>query len=82
MEQGCVLLGYQVVIPVKFRDRLLSELHSDHPGINKMKVLARSFLWWPSHDKDVEAKAKSCCICRTVQNTPQSAPLHPWNWPS
>ena len=32
------MLGYRVIMPVKFRDRLLSELHSDHPGISKIKI--------------------------------------------
>ena len=40
VEQGCILLGYRFVIPVKFCDRLLNELHGDHPGICKMKALA------------------------------------------
>ena len=47
-----------------------------------MKALARCYLWWPSLDKDIKAKAKSCFLCCAVQNTPQSAPLHPWTWPS
>ena len=82
VEQGCILLGYRVIIPAKYHGRLLNELHNDYPGICKMKALARSHLWWPSLDKDIEAKAKSCFVCCAVQNTPQSAPLHPWTWPS
>ena len=82
VEQGCILLGYRVIVPTKFHDRLLRELHSDHPGICKMKALARCYLWWPSLDKDIETKTKSCSVCCAVQNTPQSAPLHPWKWPS
>ena len=48
VEQGCILLGYRVIIPVKYRGRLLNELHTDHPGICKMKALARCYLWWPN----------------------------------
>ena len=82
MEQGCILLGYKVVIPVKFRDRLLNELHGNHPGICKMKALTQRYLWWPSLDKDIEAKVKICSVCGAVQITPQHAPLQSWNWPS
>ena len=82
IEQGCILLGYIVIIQTKFHVRLLDELYNDHPGICKMKALARCYLWWPSLDKDIEAKAKSCFVCCAVQNAPQSAPLHPWTWPS
>ena len=45
MEQGCILLGYRVIVPTRFQERLLSELHSDHPDMCKMKALACSYLW-------------------------------------
>ena len=63
VEQGCILLGYRVVILVKFCDRLLNELHRDHPGICKMKALALCYLWWSSLGKDREAKVKTCSVC-------------------
>ena len=66
VEQGCILLGYRVIVPTKYQERLLSELHSDHPGMCKMKALACSYLWWPSLNKDIEMKVKSCKICRSV----------------
>jgi len=47
-----------------------------------MKALAQCYLWWPSLDKNIEAKAKSCSVCHAVQNIPQSAPLHLWKWES
>jgi len=37
VEQGCILLGYRVIVPTMFHERLLRELHNDHPGICKMK---------------------------------------------
>ena len=73
VEQGCVLWGIRVVIPEQFRERLLNQIHEEHPGICKMKALARCYLWWPTLDKDIETKVKSCTICMAVRNTPQVA---------
>lgn len=77
-----MLWGTRVVIPAKLREKLLSELHRDHPGICKMKGMARSYFWWPGLDHSIENLAKSCLECQAVKNTPAVAPLHPWVWPS
>ena len=71
-----------MVIPEKFRERLLNQIHEEHPGICKMKSLARCYLWWPTLDKEIEAKVKSCGICAAVRNMPPTAPLHTWEWPT
>ena len=46
-----------------------------------MKAIARSYMWWPRLNDDIEAQAQSCQICQTVQTSPPLAPLHPWTWP-
>ena len=61
---GVLMLGHRVVIPVKLRNKVLSELHEGHLGIVKMKSLAHSYIWWPKIDKDIEHLAKSCPGCQ------------------
>ena len=46
-----------------------------------MKNLARSYLWWPGLDDDIEAKVKSCEVCQLHQAAPAAASLHPWELP-
>ncbi|XP_061105010.1 uncharacterized protein K02A2.6-like [Conger conger] len=46
-----------------------------------MKGLARSYVWWPKMDQDLEEKVKACTQCQTNQHSPAPAPLHPWEWP-
>ncbi len=46
--QGCVLWGAQVIVPIQGRQKVLEELHDTHPGVSKMKALARSYVWWPA----------------------------------
>ena len=60
----------------------IEELHRDHPGVTRMKSLARSYLWWPGLDKELEDCAKSCVACQAVKSAPAKAPLHPWLWPA
>ena len=39
---GCLLLGSRVIIPKEGRELVLKQLHISHPGICRMKGLARS----------------------------------------
>ena len=47
-----------------------------------MKSLARSHVWWPGLDKNIEDMVKACVECQSVKETPPPAPLHPWIWPA
>ena len=67
VEDRCILWGRRVVIPPAGREKVLEELHSAHLGIARMKGLARSYVWWPGLDADLEAKVKSCISCQENQ---------------
>ena len=61
---------------------MLEELHKGHPGIVRMKELARSYLWWPNVDLEIEQTVRNCASCQQVRKPPAVAPLAPWMWPS
>ena len=82
VEQDCILWGMRVVVPNKYRQAMLDELHEAHVGIVRMKEIARSFVWWPQVDKDIEHLVRSCSSCQQVRNLPAATPLMPWLWPS
>jgi len=82
LEDGCILIGRRVVIPPCYREQLLQELHAMHPGIVRMKALARGYVWWPGLDGDIEEIVRACPACVNVRNMPTKAPLRPWPWAS
>ena len=79
---GCILWGNRVVIPATGQAKLLHELHEGHPGMSRMKSLARGFLCWPGMDNQIEEMVKGCTSCQQHQSAPPVAPLHPWKWPT
>ena len=46
-----------------------------------MKASARSYVWWPKTDADLEQKVHQCCPFEENKESPPEAPLHPWEWP-
>ncbi|XP_064483069.1 uncharacterized protein K02A2.6-like [Ornithodoros turicata] len=82
VQQGVLTWGTRTVIPAKLVQSILDELHRGHMGIVKMKALARSYVWWPNIDHDIEAVAKNCEGCLKNQNEPPKAPYHPWEIPN
>jgi len=82
VDQGCLLWGMRVVIPPQYRQRLLEELHGEHQGVSRTKTFARSYMWWPGMDSEIESMVRGCAVCQTVQKMPAKAPLQPWPWPT
>ena len=82
VANGCILWGARVIIPPPGRENILHQLHESHPGINRMKSLARSYFWWPQLDNDIVRQVRNCHKCQSNRSTPPKAPLHPWEYPS
>ena len=68
--KGCILWGTCVIVPPPGRQHVLNELHDTHPSCCKMKALARSYIWWPKMDAEIEMTVKSCTICQENQPSP------------
>ena len=77
---GCLAIvwGRRVVIPLLFCQQLLKEIHFNHIGMSHMKALARSYLWWPQLETEIEQIVKNCQKCKATVANPPAAPAHPW----
>lgn len=78
LDRGCIVWGYRLVIPTALREVLLKELHVGHMGIVKMKCMARSTMWWPGIDAEIERACRSCSTCAADSAAPPRAPPQPW----
>ena len=74
--KNCLLWGTRV------QSRVLADLHENHLGSNRMKALARSYIWWPSLDMTLEELCKKCEICQSQRNKPPASIPHPWMYPT
>ena len=79
VQDACILWGSRVVIPPPGRPKIIEELHAGHPGTSRMKSQARSYVWWPGMDSDIESKVKNYQLCQQKQKSPPL--MQAWEWP-
>ena len=70
LHAGCLMWGNRVVVPPPGRSKLMEQLHDCHPGMSRMKNLARSSVWWPGIDQDIKDTVKTCIPCQRARHLP------------
>lgn len=66
----------RIIISDKFKSRVLKTLHSRHPGIVRMKILARKHVYYIIVDKLIKEYVKSCHECAlSFKNPSKVEPL-------
>lgn len=78
---GCLLHGSRVVIPQSLQSKILDLLHLGHFGMERMKQLARTAVYWPGIDAAIEMVSRRCDSCGEHQSKPSKPPVHPWMMP-
>lgn len=73
-----IFYNERLLVPEQFRAKILGQLHHTHPGIVRMKALARSYVYWPGMDADIEAKVRNCVNCATAERSPVKTHLASW----
>ncbi|KAK4474327.1 hypothetical protein MN116_000411, partial [Schistosoma mekongi] len=79
---SCVMFGDRIVVPKTLRQKVLNQFHSGHPGINRMKSLARSYAYWPTMDQDIETRCRNCSLCLQAAKCPKRCEPQKWKTPN
>ena len=78
---GCLLYGARLVLPHSLQQQVLKLLHLGHFGIQRMKQLARTAVYWPRIDYDIVDTCHKCYSCAQHRNDPPKQLNHPWMLP-
>lgn len=78
LEENCIFYGNRLFIPPSVREKVFSLIHREHIGIVKCKQIARSSVWWPKIDSDIEFYVNSCHVCQVNAPKKSSVPLMSW----
>ena len=75
LDNGLVLKGQRIVVPVDLRQKVLTDLHASYQGIVRTKRRARQTVYWPSITRELEDAIRSCSECRERQASQPHEPL-------
>ncbi|CAI2734266.1 unnamed protein product [Schistosoma spindalis] len=75
---NCLMFGDRVVIPKSLQFFVLRQFHIGHPGMNRMKAIMRSYVYWPFMDKAVEEHVLRCRRCAEGAKDPPKVESQPW----
>ena len=82
-----ILKGRCIIIPTSLKQQILEQLHINHMGIKKTKLLACKSVYWPSINADIDNFIKICTTCLHFQQMQPKEKiiyhyiplhLHPW----
>ena len=71
---GVIFFQNRIVVPIGFKCQFLVKLHESHMGVVKSKLLARTLVYWPKWNEDIEQVCADCESCRENQHMPPNIP--------
>nr|CAD2158036.1 unnamed protein product [Meloidogyne enterolobii]CAD2205428.1 unnamed protein product [Meloidogyne enterolobii] len=80
--EGCLIYGQRMIIPKSLQSRILKTLHIAHPGIVRMKAIAKEHVYWPGIGKEIEKLVHQCEQCQGASKNPAKTLLTPWLAPN
>ena len=74
---GVMLKGRHIVIPTSFKQQVLDQLHINHMGIEKSKLLTCKSVYWYNINADIKDYIKNCATCLEIHQTqPKEKIIH------
>ena len=75
VQDGIVLRGERVVIPLSMRGDIKDKVHAGHLGINSCLRRARELVFWPGMSSEIRQYIESCGVCATYCDRQPAEPL-------
>jgi Integrase zinc binding domain len=63
VESNCLFYGSRNLVPKTLQSQVLQILQAGYFGIERMKHLARSAVYWPGLDDKLTVLARTCQTC-------------------
>lgn len=76
-QDGLILHNNRIVIPSGMQKDILFRIHEGHLGMDKCKALARSAVFWPGINQDIENTVGRCPTCNMFRHQQTAEPLSP-----
>lgn len=62
-QDGLILKGNRIVVPVRLRKDFLDRLHSTHQGVDYTTKLSKDTVFWPGISSQIRSLILDCDIC-------------------
>jgi hypothetical protein len=79
--EGLMFLHGKLIVPQTLRREMLKIIHEGHLGIEKCRGLARTCLYWPGINRDIENYISQCSVCKSFSRQQQKESLMPQEIP-
>uniref|UniRef100_A0A0K0FPR6 RNA-directed DNA polymerase n=1 Tax=Strongyloides venezuelensis TaxID=75913 RepID=A0A0K0FPR6_STRVS len=77
-NDGIIMKNEQIIIPLSLQFEVFEKLHSGYVNIVRIKMLARSNVYWMGMNKQIEDVTKNCETCIKIGIPESNVNLHAW----
>ncbi|KHJ96809.1 integrase core domain protein [Oesophagostomum dentatum] len=78
VQNGCLYFGHRIVVPASLQERILKQLYEGHPGMTKIKMFARGYVYWTNINRDIEETVRYCRNGQEAAKVPVKTILNSW----
>lgn len=64
VDDGLIVYGCRLLIPLQLRRQILTQLHESHQGSVRTKQRARQIAYWPGMENEIDNIIFSCKLCQ------------------
>ena len=82
IEHGCITYQGRFYIPQVLWEPCMKALHQGHPGMVKMKLRAKTSMYWIGINREIEEHVMQCEPCQVYSNSQQKEPAISMEVPS